>query len=289
MPSILARLREAADRLSTHERWSYALVPLVLSALNGTEITNLLRSDHDFYGGISFGVPLPVTDAWAFVSTPAGGGVQFSGPATLAGVGLFTVGLLIQGVLLAGYLGGLHRGLQGEEPRFGDAVGAYWKRMLAFSLVLLALFLPPVLFTLAQRSLTPLVLVWLVGFFVLGYLLYAAPYLVVLHDAGLNEALSWSVSLATEGGAYFRYALGYALAVVAVSVPATAVVANLPILGIILGIGGLAPVGLVFDTATLMFVADLTDAEGLGTRSNGNGRSNRAALSPLSQERGEAR
>lgn len=289
MPSVLARLREASARLSEHGLWAYALVPLVLAALNGTKINNLLRADHDFYAGISFGVPLPVTDAWAFVSTPAvGGGVQFSGPATLVGVALFAFGLLLQGVLLAGYLGGLHRGLRGDEPRFGAAVGAYWQRYLGFAVLLLLLFLPPVLFTLAARSLAPLVLLWLVLFFVVGYLLYAAPYLIVLHDAGLGEALSWSVSLATDGGAYLRYAVGYALVVVGISIPATLVVANVPVLGIPLGIVGLAPVGVVFDSATLVFVADLTDAEGLGTRLNGGTRPNRAALSPPSDERDSA-
>jgi hypothetical protein len=287
MPSILERLRDAWDRLSAHNLWYYALVPLVVAALNGTKIQNLLRSDHDFHAGISFGAPLPVTDAWSFVSTPAvGGGVQFSGPRTRLGIGLFAFGLVLQGVLLAGYLGGLHRGLRGDQPRFGAAVGAYWQRFLGFAVLLLGLFLPPVLFTLAARSLAPLVVLWLVAFFVLGYLLYAAPYLIVLHDAGLGEALSWSVSLATDGGAYLRYAVGYALAVVAISIPATLVVANVPILGIPLGIVGLAPVGLVFDTATLVFVADLTDAEGLGTRLPRERRPNRAALSTPPDERG---
>lgn len=294
MPSILARLRDASDRLSEHDLWSYALVPLLLAALNGTKINNLLRSDHDFYAGISFGVPLPVTDAWAFVSTPSvGGGVQFSGPATLLGVGLFAFGLVLQGVLLAGYLGGLRRGLRGKEPQFGASIETYWQRMLGFALVLLVLFLPPVLFTFAAgwfapRSLAPLILFWLVVFFVLGYLLYAAPYLIVLHDAGLGEALSWSVSLATDGGAYLRYALGYALVTIGISIPATLVVANVPVLGLLLGIVGLAPVGLVFDTATLVFVADLTDAEGLGMRLAQEHRPHRAALSPPPDERESA-
>lgn len=282
MPSIIARLRESSDRLSDNDLWSFALVPLVLAALNGTKITNLLQTDYDFHAGISFGVPLPVTDTWAFVSTPAasGGGVQFSGPTTLIAVGVFAVGIIIQGVLLAGYLGGLNQGLRGEKPEFDAAVAAYWQRFLGFAVLLLALFLPPVLFTLTTRSIAPLILLWVVAFFVLAYLLYAAPYLIVLHDTGLGEALSWSVSLAVDGGAYLRYALGYGIVVLAISVPATLIVANVPVLGIVLGIVGLAPVGLVFDTATLVFVADLTDADGLGTQLNGESRSNRAALSP---------
>jgi hypothetical protein len=289
MPSILARLREASVRLSERGLWAYALVPLVLAALSGTKINNLLQSDQDVHVGISFGVPLPVTDAWSFVSTPAvGGGVQFSGPATVVGVGLFAFGLVLQGVLLAGYLGGLARGLRGDQPRFGAWVGEYWQRFLGFAVLLLLLLLPPVLFTFASRSLGPLVVLWLLLFFVVGYLLYAAPYLIVLHDTALGESLSWSVSLATDGGAYLRYAVGYALVVVALSVLATLVVANVPVLGIPLGIVGLAPVGLVFDTATLVFIGDLTDADGLGTRLTRETRPDRAARSSSPEEPGSA-
>ena len=57
----------------------------------------------------------------------------------------------------------------------------------------------PDLFVLAARSLAPLVLLWMLVSFAGGYLLYAAPYIVVLHDSSLTEALSWSVSLALAG------------------------------------------------------------------------------------------
>lgn len=276
MPSIAKRLSDASDRLSEHGLWGYALVPLLLATLNGTKIRQVLTSPHDFHVGFSFGVPLPVTDTWAFVSAPSTG-VNVVGPGPFE-VGLFAVGLILQGVVLAGYLGGLTRQLRGEPARLGDAFSTYFVRFLGFTVVLLVLFLPPVLFTLAARSLAPLVLLWMLVFFVGGYLLYAAPYLVVLHDISLREALSKSVSLALDGGAYFRYAMGYAVTVLVLSIPATLVVTNVPLLGILLGIVGLAPVGLVFDTATLLFVADITDAPGLGT--NGGGRPHRAALSP---------
>lgn len=277
MPSISERLSDAFDRLSNRDLWAYALVPLLLAALNGTKIRAVLISDHDFYVGLTFGIPLPVTDAWAFVSTPSGGGVNVAGPGLL-GVGLFALGVVLQGVLLSVYLGGLTRELRGEPARLGEAFQRYFLRFLGFTVVLLVLFLPPVLFAFAARTLAPLLVVWLLVFFVGGYLLYAAPYLIVLHDTSVSEALSRSVSLALDGGAYLRYAAGYAAAVLVVSIPATLVVANVPVLGILLGVVGLAPVGLVFDTATLLFVADLTDAPGLST--DDGSRPHRAALSP---------
>jgi hypothetical protein len=205
--------------------------------------------------------------------------VSVAGPGALE-VGLFAVAVVLQGIVLAGYLGGLARRLRGEPAQLGDAFSTYFIRFLGFTVVLLAIFLPPVLFTIAARSLAPLVLLWMLVFFAGGYLCYAAPYLVVLHDIPLREALSRSVSLALDGGAYFRYAVGYAFVLLLLSIPATLVVANVPVLGVVLGIVGLAPVGLVFDTATLVFVADITDAPGIGT--DDGGRPHHAGLSPES-------
>ncbi|WP_435115107.1 hypothetical protein [Halolamina sp. C58] len=282
MPSFGARLGDSVDRLAEHGLWRYALVPLLLSALNGRQIRNVLGADYDFHAGISFGVPIPVTDAWSFVSTPTPGGGVAVGPTALAGVVLFAVGIVLQGVLLAGYLGGLSRGVRGEPPAFGAAIREYWLPFLGFALVLLAMFLPPALLALGPAGLRGLLVLWLLVFVVGGYLLYAAPFLIVLHDVGLGRALGWSVSLATDGGAYLRYAAAYAVVVLLISVPATLVVANLSILGVLIGIVGLAPVGLVLDTATLVFVGDLTDAAGFGGE---NGRAHRAGLSPAPDER----
>lgn len=277
MPSIGSRLGDAVDRLSSRDLWFYALVPLFLGALNTRQIGNVLNSRYDFHAGISFGVPIPVTDGWSFVSTPTpGGGLQVS-PGATVGVALFAVGIVLQGVLLAGYLGGLTRALRGKSPNFVAAVGEYWLSFLGFALVLLALFLPPALLALGPAALRWLVVFWLLVFVVGGYLLYAAPYLVVLHDVDLGRALGWSVSLATSEEAYLRFAVGYALLVLGFSIPATVVVANLSIVGVLVGVVGLAPVGLLFDTTTLVFVGDLTDADGFG---NADDRPHRAALSP---------
>lgn len=284
MPSIGSRLSDASNRLSAHDLWIYALVPLLLATLNGQKIGDVLGSRQDLHVGITFGSPIPVTDAWAFVSTPTPGGGVTVGPTAVAGIALFAFGIVLQGVLLAGYLGGLTRGLRGRAPAFGAAVREYWLSFLGFAVVLLAMFLPPALISLASRSLGLLVVLWLVVFVVAGYLLYAAPYLVVLHDVGLRRALGWSVSLATDGGAYLRYAVGYALVVLLLSIPATLVVVNLSVFGVAVGVVGLAPVGLVFDTATLVFVGDLTDADGFGTD---NRRAHRAALSPPPEEHGD--
>ena len=277
MPSITTRLTDASERLSEHGLWLFAVIPLLSSILGFSNARKLLAADISFHVGITFGFPLPVTDPWSFVSTSVGGGAQVTGPATPAAIGLLAIGIVIQSILLAGYLGGVRDGLRGEHPDFVGAVQSQFVPFLGFSIVLLTLAVPPMLFALASGSLTAVVLLWLPVYVLISYLFYATPYLIVLHDVGLGRALRWSLSLATGGGEHLRYALGYAVLVAVVSVPATVVVANLGVLGILLGIFVLSPVGLVFDTATLLFIADSTDVAGLGTMSAGERRQDASA------------
>jgi hypothetical protein len=270
VPSFTDRLSDATDQLGRRDLWAYAVVPLLLGALNWNKIHDVLTDPSDFRIGLSFALPVPVTDPWSFVSTPTNG-VEVAGGPNVVGAAVLAGLLVLQGPLLAAYLGGLRHRLAGDDVGWAGALRRYWLRLLGFAAVLLAMNLPPALFVLAGSAGPVLVLLWLVVLVVLGYLFYAAPYLVVLHDVGLPRALSWSVSLALGEDPYLRYALGYVGVAIALSIPATLVVTNVPILGIVLGVVGLAPVGLLFDTTTLLFVADLTDADGIGYGSGGLG------------------
>ena len=78
----------------------------------------------------------------------------------------------------------------------------------------------------------------------LSYLFYATPYLLVVADASVGEALGWSYEWALAGGSYFTYGAAYLLAVAAASLVGTAVVVNLGALGIGLGAIVSAPVAL---------------------------------------------
>jgi hypothetical protein len=264
--SFTDRLSDAADQLGSRRLWAYAVVPFLLAALNVNKILDVVTDPSDFRVGVSFALPVPITDPWSFVSTPTTG-VEVAGGSNVFGAAVLAGILVLQGPLLAGYLGGLRHRLAGDDIGLFDALGRYWLRLLGFAIVLLAMNFPPVLFVLVGGvgdAVPILALLWLVLLVALGYLVYAAPYLVVLHDTGLLEALSRSASLALRDEAYLRYALAYLGTAIALSIPATLIVTNVPILGIVLGVVGLAPIGLLFDTATLLFVADLTDAKGIG-------------------------
>ena len=273
MPSFTDRLGDATDQLDSRDLWAYAAVPLLLAALNWNKIHDVLTDPSDFRIGLSFALPVPVTDPWSFVSAPTNG-VEVAGGADVFGAAVLGGLLVLQGPLLAAYLGGLRHRLAGDDIGWTGALRRYWLRLLGFAVVLLAMNFPPALFVVAGvvgDAVPVLVLLWLVVLVTLGYLFYATPYLVVLHDAGLLAALSRSVSLALRNETYLRYALAYLGTAIALSIPATLIVTNVPILGILLGVVGLAPVGLLFDTTTLLFVADLTDTEGIGYGSGGLG------------------
>lgn len=213
---------------------------------------------HDgFFAGITLGLPLPVSTVWKFVSTPSEG-AEVVGPGGVSVIVTVAVALVVQGVLAAGYLGSLREELAGADADFVAAVRRYFVPFVGFGLLLVALYVPPLVFALVEGP-TAVLLLWIPLLFLVGYLLYAAPFLIVLDDAGLGSALSRCVSLATAEAAYFRYAVGYALLVAIVSVPTTLVTVNAGLAGVVVGAAALAPVALVFDATTLQFVSDLTD------------------------------
>ena len=93
-----------------------------------------------------------------------------------------------------------------------------------------------------------------------AYLFYGTPYLLVLRDTDLLDAARGSYSLATAGGPYLAYTAGFALFVLLVSPVATAVVVNVPAVGLPVGVlvGGV--LGLAANFATMRFFADLDPA-----------------------------
>jgi hypothetical protein len=79
----------------------------------------------------------------------------------------------------------------------------------------------------------------------------------VLRDDGVIDAARRSYAFAVEGGPYASYAAGFALFVLLVSPVATALVVNVPLLGLPVGVLGGAYLGLRANFATMRFVADL--------------------------------
>lgn len=251
MPDFLTRLSDGMERALTH--LELAAVPLVLALIGIDKVARILAFD-GIHAGIRFGFPLGVIDLWQFVDVPAGGGVSVQ----TGSVVVLAVSVLLRSVLGAGYFGSIRGLLVDGEYDFVGAAGRY----AASFLVLVGLPAVAIL-VLGVLAAGPggvlLVLLAIPGYLVVGYLFYATPYLLVLRDTDLVSAATASYEMAVDGGPYFEYALGYFVFLVVVSGIATAVVVNLGILGVGVGILALSPLGLGLNVATMRFVADVDD------------------------------
>lgn len=279
MPGVLTRLATGLDRAT--DNLALAAVPVVLALLN----TNKLLAVTSFDGvhvGFTLGLPVSVVTVWQFVSVPQSGVAVGAGvpverlPFAVATVPVF---LLLKTGLTAGYFGACRNALAGEPYAFLAAVRRYWLPFLVLTALPALLLLPLALGVVGvgsvAGSLGPAALVVvlpiLVAVTVFAYLFFATPYLVILRDAGLLAAARRSYALATEGGPYLAYAAGFAGVVLVVSPVATALVVNVPVVGLPAGVvaGGL--LGLGANLATMRFVADVDPGSSLDADGADNG------------------
>lgn len=247
------------------ERPELGVVPVVASLLDVSAITAVLAWD-GFHTGIQFRFPTAVVDLWTMTNTNFGSGVTVD-----AGVHPVAVLVLalIEGLLAAGYLGSIDALLDGDRVSFLEGVAAYGPALVAYNVLFVA---ATSALLLGLASISP-VLAFFVGapvLFVGMYLLYATPFLVVVRDCSLAEAVGTSVDYATDGGAYFRYGAGFFAGVAGLSVVVTTVVVNLGVVGIGVGLAVAATLGLSASVATVGFVRRL-DAGGFAQNPENGG------------------
>jgi hypothetical protein len=247
--SFVARVEDGWQRTLDHP--SLAFVPAVSSLLAVDNVRRVLEFRGGHFG-LTFRFPSALPDLWTFVSVPSeGSGVHVS-----PSIFLLPVLVIVQSVLVAGLFGSVHEVVQTGRYDFAENAKRYFAPVLVYqALVAAASFA-----TFGVLAATgPLALLLVPAFFVLSYLFYATPYLLVVADASVGEALGRSYEWALAGGSYFTYGAAYLLFVTAVSLVGTAVVVNLGALGIALGAIVSAPVALALTFATTEFVAQLAD------------------------------
>ncbi|MDZ7702567.1 MAG: hypothetical protein U5J98_11195 [Halobacteriales archaeon] len=259
MPPFTTRLAEGWDRALDH--LALALVP-VATALLATDKIGAIASFRGGHVGLRLGLPVGIVDLWQFVSLPNSSmtiGLPLPEALPLAVV-VVPLGILLQAALSAGYFGSLESALRTGEFEFIVEVRRSFWPFLLYTVVPMVVALPLALLGLADsRGLLPLLVVLVPVFLIAAYLFYATPYLIVLRDLDLLPAARRSYALASEGGPYLRFAGGYAGFVLAVSLVTTAVVVNLGLAGVAIGVVALAPVGLAANATAMRFVADLDD------------------------------
>ncbi|MDT3433859.1 hypothetical protein [Haloarcula sp. 1CSR25-25] len=262
MPSFTVRLADGWRRAG--DQFPLALVPIVLAVMQTDSIRQVLAYD-GVHVGIKFGVPASVVTIWQFVDPPSTGvsvnaGLPLSLPFAVVVVPLV---VLLRAGLSAGYFGAIAARLVGRDDDFATSVRAHFLPFLAVT-VLPYLFVVP--FALGAvgvggvgggGAILVAILVLAPLLLAVGYLLWATPYLLVLRETGLLAAARGSYRLAVDGGPYLSYTVGYAALVVLVSAVATAVVVNVPAVGLPVGIVGGGFLGLVLNVTTMRFVADV--------------------------------
>ncbi|KTG09362.1 hypothetical protein AUR64_16410 [Haloprofundus marisrubri] len=273
MASFTTRLADGWEKAG----WmtTLALVPAVVTVTSLQNIVNTLSASRTG-GGVAFLIPTGIVNLWSFVSVPSpqqgemtldiGGIPVGSFEAAATALGLVFVTTVVRATLAAGYFGSIREGFTSEKYDFQRNVRRYAVRMLGYELLPLVALLPAILFALEGGAVgfalfVPVFLSSLVA----GYLLAATPYLVVLRDLSLVEALVESVRVTTTVG-FFRFVLALFVAALPLSFALSTVVRQLGVVGILCGALMLAPVGLACNAATMRLVADVDpQSPSLGT------------------------
>lgn len=257
-----------------HDLWSFADVP---APPTPGSTGPLAPGSND---GVAFGDPPSAASGTDGVGDVPGAGtstdVTIETPLETVAVPVDTVGIetlgwigftlllyaVLSAALAAGYIGGIDRRLREEPAAIRQCLSSYTLPLLYYYLVVFGAFLAFVPFALVAPWLLllaiPLVLV-------LGYAFYATPFLLVVADIGVLEALRRSSEYALEGGAYLSFALWHVLATAVVS----GVLSALASAGggaALLALGIAVPFSLVLTAATVSFCQELVGTESTDSR-----------------------
>lgn len=283
----------------------FALVPLMTSLLPLGHVVRALEGGRGTSINLEFALPTPLLDLWTFADPPepahttepldsAAGlesGLEPRGSAgptdsqfdltvdtpletvavPLEGGGLETMGWLalvlvayaaVGAVISAVYVGGLDRRLRGEPAALLTCATAYGPRFFVYTLLVYA----------AVAALVPVALlspaVILLAFpaaLALGYLFYAAPFLFVVADAGVLEALERSYRFAVGERAYLSFGLWHVFVAVVGSLVLSILVSGGGA-GLLLALVAAVPLALVLTAATVSFVRELVETEAVERR-----------------------
>ncbi|WP_458209321.1 hypothetical protein [Haladaptatus sp. NG-SE-30] len=224
-----------------------AVVPLFATFLHVDNVRKVIAAP-GLHFGVNFRFPTSIPTFWTFASVPNPDSGVFISP-TLFFAPIF---ILLESALAAGYLGSVRDGIETGSFDFVQNIRSYFLPLLGYTLLV---WLVQLLMFALGLLFFPLLLVGLVAMLVLAYWFYGAPYLVVVADLSLDDALRRSYDLATTDSAYFEFGTRYLVFVLVVSVIGTLFV-NLGIIGIVVGAVLAAPVSLALSVATVSFFLD---------------------------------
>ncbi|MFC3478841.1 hypothetical protein [Halobacterium litoreum] len=248
MPSTLSRAGRIAGRVAP-----LAVVPFALSLLAFEKVT-AVASTHGTSISVKFALPADVATLWTLVDPPTQG-VAVHSPVPLLFVPVF---LAVEAAVVAGYLGSIRDAYRDRRPDFVGAAGDYWLSILGVRVAQFLLFVGLALAAVGGGVVGVLFLIPLI--FLLGYLLWAAPYLVVLRDADALTALSASANLGAKGGRYLAFSVGYAVVAAGGSLVVSPLVTSSGLTGVLVGAALVAYPSLVGSAAATVVVDEVAAA-----------------------------
>lgn len=239
------------------------VVPFAMALLRVRDLA-AIGADTSTRFSVTFPTPHSFITLWSFVNAPteAGAGtVSGSLPLVVAaGWGVLFVAalagyVLVTGIVLAGYLGSIDEGLVDGSFDLAANARRYARPLVVYEAASLLVLLGFVGLLATLQVLLPFVVV---GLFVVFYLTYLTPYLVVVTDVGLVVALRRSVALTTSrldvGVAFIAFATLGAV----VSVPISLLAHGNGLVGGVLAAALTAPLGLLASTGFVVFTHELT-------------------------------
>ena len=251
---LLAVLREALQE--TRDVAVLAVLPFVVALLRWNDLVRL-GTDTSRVFSVSFPMPHSFVTLWSFVQPPtdAGGGIDPGTLPSVVGVAFGAAFLLslaayvvATGLLLAGYLGSIDQSIRTGRFDFVANVRRYGRSLMAYEALVLVVLGAIVLVLTTAPFLFP---VAFVGVYVVGYLTYLAPYLVVASEDDLLEAIRHSAGLTTSRADAALAFLGFAVPATVLSLPLSRLAYSDGVLAAVAAAAVVAPVGLV---AAVFFV-----------------------------------
>lgn len=218
--ALLHRAARTAGRV-----FPYAAVPFAVTLLAIDNVAQTAAAS-GFEISLKLALPTAIPTLWT-VFDPPSTGLNFVTPTSLS---VLPVYIAVEAALAAGYLGGIYDAANGTTSDFAGAVFEYALPVLVVRVVEFVLVGGFAL--LALRGGGGAAVLVLPFLFVVGYLIWGAPFLVVARDADAVDAIAWSASLAANESRYVTFSVGFAVATAVVSLLVSPLLAE----------GGLVPV-----------------------------------------------
>jgi hypothetical protein len=233
------------------------VVPFAVAVLRWNDLV-VTGADTTTQFSVTFPTPHSFITLWSFVNAASKTGTEI-GTGTLPGpfglgfgvlfVLTLAVYVVLTGIILAGYLGSINEALTDESFDFVDSVRRYARPLVAYEVLSLVVMLGLVGGVMVIPAFFPVVAL---SVFVLAYLTYLTPYLVVVTDVGLVPALARSIRLTTHRADPILAFLGFVVFGAVLSVPLSMLVYGNGVVGGLLGAAIMAPIGLF---GSVVFVA----------------------------------